>query len=325
MRATGRVALLAALLLALPARAGAQGDIPEPPEPSCQCEDGGPWVPCSECGGGSSGDSGDESTPRTHGVPPILKAAAYVVGGAVLGGMFVIAPAHTFDLFGKTQSVEQARHAWDDERERLAALELTGKQSDLFARDLDGAVQLAARPPLERAGAGYQPIDAPAPPAPWSPTGACGRVLAANDRLLEDADREATAHARSLFPTGASVLAAAREQAIAGIARATGTDKLRRQAAALQGELARADEMAAFLDELAACTERQQVEPSSDCLLVIAAKLNEELRPLLDELQAGAGEAHQRVTEAAAFYRGYLARLRGEVEKQAILAIGCQR
>lgn len=310
------------MLLATPAYADDPVYVPPPPEPSCQCEDGGPWVPCAQCGGGGSGDP---SSPRPLGVPPILKFAAYVVGGVVIGGMFAVAPAHTAALFGKSQTVEQARHAWNDELDRVAALERTGTQAGLLARDLDRALRPAVRPVVERAGASYQPVDAAAPPPAWSPAGACGRILAANDRLLEQTDRDATAHARSLFPTGASVLAAARTEAVAMIARATGTEKLREQGAALGKELERADEMAAFLDELAACTEQQQVDPASDCLLVIAAKLNQELRPLLDELQAGASDAHQRVTEAASFYRGYVDHLRGEVEKQALLATRCQR
>ncbi|MBP9086953.1 MAG: hypothetical protein KBG15_12600, partial [Kofleriaceae bacterium] len=231
------------LLVAGPARADGpspmsqlpdeQVNVPAVPAPSCQCEDGGPWVPCTQCGGGGGTSSGDPAN-RRQGTPPIVKLAVGIVAGAAVAALFAVAPGNTTALFTKTQSAREAREAWHDERERLAALELQAKRSTLLVRDLNVSLRVAARPVRERVGAGYAPVaQASPPPDRWSANGACGQVLVANERLLERSGQRATEMARSQFPTVAGLIEAAtakvKQDALAAIAKATKTQKLLKQ------------------------------------------------------------------------------------------------
>lgn len=316
--------LLAALVVATPGGARADGTIPEVPEPSCQCGPNGEWILCSRCHGDDSSAGTSGTGQRTQGVPPILKLAAGAVVVTVVAGMFVVAPGHTASLFTSSKSARQAREAWRDERARISDLEAAGTEAVVLGRALDRHVAAAGRPVRAQVGPGYAPVAPAAPPAAWAPHGACSELVEANQRALENLDRRASAEARAQFPTWASVVAQAKGAALTQVARAVGAGKLLAQGKALQGDLARAKEMEAFLAELVACQDRKAVDPATDCEQVIYARVNAELKVFLDELQAGAGEAHERVRKASQFYGGYVNDLRREVEKQALWATRCR-
>lgn len=55
----------------------------------------------------------------------------------------------------------------------------------------------------------------------------------------------------------------------------------------------------------------------------ILERVNAELKPLLDEFQASAGDAHERVRAAAAFYRTYVNDLERQLERHAALGARC--
>jgi hypothetical protein len=319
--------VLAVLVAIAPMRARADDPIewgtpPPVPEPSCQCGPNGEWILCSLCSRDDApAESGGTSSTPSQGVPPILKFAAGVVGGAVIAGMFAVAPAHTVSLFSKSKTAQEARDAWNDERDRLEHLEhVYGDAVDL-GRDLDRAVRAAARPAA--IGNGYAAVEVGAPPATWSSGGTCSQLVAANDRALATMDRRAQLEAREQFPTWADVVKRARQEVVNGVARAVGADKLLKQGKALQADYARAKEMDAFLKELTACQERKAIDPTSDCEQIIYARVNAELKVFMDELQAGAGDAQERVRKASQFYRSYVNDLQREVQKQALWATRC--
>lgn len=312
------------VVVARPACADDTINIPAVPEPSCQCGPNGTWILCSQCGGDDSSDGATGTGPRTQGTPPILKLAAGAVVVTVVAGMFVVAPGHTASLFTSSKSARQAREAWQDARERITDLEDAATEAVVLGRALDRSVTAAARPARAQVGAGYAAIAPAAPPAAWAPQGACSQVVAANQATLEAMDRRANAEARAQFPTWASVVAQAKGAALTQVARAVGADKLLAQGKALQADLARAKEMDAFLAELARCQDTKAVDPTTDCEQVIYDRVNAELKVFLDELQAGAGEAQERVRKASQFYRGYVNDLRREVEKQALWTARCR-
>lgn len=337
---------MAACVLASPARADDEGrrnpeggwvcgsnpracepvNVPPVPEPSCQCGPNGEWVKCSQC----SGDSTSTSTPtrpQPQGVPPLVKFAVGAVVGAVVVSAFAIAPAHTASTFTKSQSARQAREAWNDERARLKALEQAGRQAEVLRGELGRSLRQAATPPVVRLAqqrSGYTPIATPPPPDPWSPDGACAQVLASHDASLERARDRANAQARAQLPTVQGLVKRAKSEALGLVAKQVGARKLLAHGKALQQDYKRAQEMKAFLDELSRCEEKRIVDPTDDCELVIFDRVNAELKAFLDELQAGAGDAHARVREAAAFYRNYIKDLERDLERHAALAARCR-
>ena len=194
----------------------------------------------------------------------------------------------------------------------------------MLRRDLDHAVAAATRPARDRAGAGYAEVTLPSPPEPWSRSGACSQLVDVNDRLLASMESRADAEARDQFPTWGSMRKKVQQQALAGVARAVGAEKLLKQGKALKDDYARAKEMEAFLAELVRCQESKQIDPTNTCELVIADKVNAETKVFLDELQAGAGDAQERVRKASKFYRSYVSDLQRAIEKQALWVARCR-
>ena len=301
----------------------ALADVPAVPEPSCQCGPNGEWILCSSCPSGEAPAGDTTQAQRPQGTPPILKLAAgvVVVTGVVVG--FAIAPGHMAALFGKSKTVKQAREAWRDERAGTAALEDAYTDAIALRRDLDHTVAAAGRPAREGVGTGYAEVDLTPPPEPWSPNGACSQLGAMNDRMLESMRSRAAVAAQEQLPTWGSMMKKAQQQTLAGIARAVGAEKLLKQGKALKEDYKRAKEMQAFLDELDKCLETKKVDPTNSCELVIANKVNAETKVFLEELQAGAGEAQERVRKASLFYRGFVKDLQRAIEKQALWEARC--
>jgi hypothetical protein len=142
--------------------------------------------------------------------------------------------------------------------------------------------------------------------------------------MLDSMGSRADAIAKEQLPTWGGLVKQARQEALAVVARAVGAEKLLKQGKALKQDYERAKEMDAFLKELDKCLETKKVDPTNNCELVISSKVNAEAKAFLNDLQAGAGDAQERVRKAAVFYRGYVIDLQRETQKQAMWLVRCQ-
>ncbi len=307
--------VLAGMLVGAPT---ARADVPPPSDPACvlrhcSCDASGVLRECdfdcaALCSNDSSGGPTTGST-TTQGTPPIVKAAALLVLGAAFLSALAVAPGFTISQISNRQSAADASRNWDAFVDERNALDREGPGLDRRARDLEAYVSRAAAPPAQRVDATYKPVAASAQVDRWAPGGYCTKVDEANARFLRDADREATELGWKFVPLPPRPRDAARGAVRAAV-------------------LARYDAMKDYYDFMATMLNCTLLKPDTEAMACLNALIETtaagELKNwIARQIGPGIAQTIDRARKGAELYRGYVERLRREVEIQTITAMGC--